>query len=203
MKSTPQKDVDASNPKIEAGSAILVQGEQDTITVDWEGPDDPLNPLNWPHGRKLFTIFLVSAVTFNVSLAATIFAPGVPKLMDEFHNTNDSLSGFLVSAYIVAFVLGPLIFAPLSELYGRSIIMQTANITFLIFTIICAVSQNMAMFVVFRLFQGLSGSVPIVLGAGIIGDLMPPEHRGKALSGWQLGPLLVSEWCADAGVTSC
>ncbi|KAH8705825.1 major facilitator superfamily domain-containing protein [Talaromyces proteolyticus] len=125
---------------------------------------------NWPQGRKLFIIFLVSAVTFNISLAATIFAPGVPKLMREFNSTSTSLSSFVVSAYIVSFILGPLVFAPLSELYGRSI--------------------NMPMFIVFRLLQGLSGSVPIVLGAGIIGDLMAPEHRGQVLSGWQLGPLL-------------
>ncbi|KID93370.1 polyamine transporter 1, partial [Metarhizium majus ARSEF 297] len=182
--------------KIEGGSvdndkSAETGGHGDTpITVNWDGPDDPANPLNWPHGRKLFIIFLISAVTFNVSLAATIFAPGVPKLMHEFNSTSTSLSSFVVSAYIVSFILGPLVFAPLSELYGRSIVMRTSNVTFLIFTIICAVSQNMPMFIVFRLLQGLSGSVPIVLGAGIISDLMVAEHRGKALSGWQLGPLL-------------
>jgi MFS family permease len=81
--------------------------------------------------------------------------------------------------------------APLSELYGRNVVMHTSNVTFLIFTIVCAVSNNIALFIVFRIFQGLAGCVPLVLGGGMIGDLMPAEKRGRALSGWQLGPLLV------------
>lgn len=182
-----------SEAKIEATAAAPAEKTtENPYIVTWDGPSDPANPLNWTHSVKLFTIILVSANTFNISLASTIFAPGVPQLMEEFGSNNTSLSGFVVSAYIVSFIFGPLIFAPLSELYGRNIVMQSSNVAFLVCTIICAVSKNLPMFIVFRLLQGLCGSVPLVLGAGTIGDLMAPEHRGKALSGWQLGPLLVS-----------
>ena len=34
--------------------------------VDWDGPEDPQNPMNWTSLRKWITIVLVSAVTFNV-----------------------------------------------------------------------------------------------------------------------------------------
>jgi hypothetical protein len=181
------------------------------VLVDWDSPDDPENPLNWPLRRKAFIIVIVSAVTFNISLAPTIFAPGVPLLLREFsshstssgssndegggaggENINTALASFAVSAYVVAFAIGPLVFAPLSELYGRNVIMWTSNALFLVFTIVCAVAPAVEVFVVFRILQGLAGCVPLVLGGGIIGDIMPPEKRGRALSGWQLGPLLVS-----------
>ena len=116
----------------------------------------------------------------------------MPKLLAEFNSDNAALAGFVVSAYIVPFTFGPLVFAPLSELYGRNVVMHSSNIAFLISTFICGASQNMAMFIIFRLLQGLAGCVPLTLGGGTIADLMPPEKRGKALSGWQLGPLLVS-----------
>lgn len=189
-RSKSRGEIDAGALQRERGG-IATDASDGDVVVDWEGPDDQANPMNWPEKRKLFTIVLVSANTFNVSLASTIFAPGVSKLMAEFHNTSNTLSGFVVSAYIVPFILGPLVLAPLSELYGRNVIMHTANLAFLVFTIICAVSQNMAMFVIFRLLQGLAGCVPLVIGGGTIGDLMPPEQRGKAMSGWQLGPLMV------------
>ncbi|KAI3340516.1 major facilitator superfamily domain-containing protein [Ustulina deusta] len=162
----------------------------DEVVVDWDGPNDPANPLNWSSARKTFIITVVSAVTFNISLVPTIFAPGVPLLLSEFHSESAALASFAVSAYVVPFAISPLIVAPLSELYGRNVVMNTANFAFLVFTIVCAVSNGIALFLVFRIFQGLAGCVPLVLGGGMIGDLVPPEKRGRALSGWQLGPLL-------------
>ncbi|KAI1275912.1 major facilitator superfamily domain-containing protein [Xylaria sp. FL0933] len=162
----------------------------DEVIVDWEGPDDPANPLNWSSARKTWIIMVISAVTFNVSLVPTISAPGVPLLLSEFHSESTALASFVVSAYVVPFAISPLVVAPLSELYGRKVVMNTANFAFLVFTIVCAVSNGIGLFLVFRVFQGVAGCVPLVLGGGMIGDLVPPEKRGRALSGWQLGPLL-------------
>jgi MFS family permease len=187
--------MEACHANTEGGVLYKVEEEikaSTEIIIDWEGQDDAANPLNWPPTRKTFIITLVSAMTFNVSLASTIFAPGVPQLMTEFGSDSAPLAGFVVSAYVVSFIFSPLVTAPLSELYGRNIVMHASNIGFLVFTVLCAVSQNLAMFIIFRLLQGLAGCTPLVLGGGTIGDLVPAEQRGKALSGWQLGPLLVS-----------
>ncbi|KAK5634254.1 hypothetical protein RRF57_009968 [Xylaria bambusicola] len=163
----------------------------DEVIVDWEGPDDPANPLNWSSARKTFIITLVSAVTFNISLVPTIFAPGVPLLLKEFHSDSTALASFLVSAYVIPFAISPLVVAPLSELYGRNVVMNAANFAFLVFTIVCAISNSIPLFLIFRVLQGGAACVPLVLGGGMIGDLVVPEKRGRALSGWQLGPLLV------------
>jgi MFS family permease len=112
--------------------------------------------------------------------------------MEEFHSSNEALASFVVSVYIIGFCVGPLVLSPLSELYGRSPVMHSSNIFFIIFSIACAVSTNLSMFIVFRLFMGLAGCPPLTLGGGTIADLMPPHKRGKALSIWTMGPLLVS-----------
>lgn len=49
----------------------------------------------------------------------------------------------------------------------------------------------MGMFIFFRLCQGISACPPLVLGGGTIGDLMAPVDRGRALTIWAMGPLLV------------
>ena len=36
----------------------------DPNIVDWDGPDDPTNPMNWPQWKVKAHIFLVSAITF-------------------------------------------------------------------------------------------------------------------------------------------
>ena len=37
---------------------------EDPNIVDWDGPDDPTNPMNWPAWKVKTQIFLVSAITF-------------------------------------------------------------------------------------------------------------------------------------------
>jgi hypothetical protein len=35
----------------------------DPNIVDWDGPDDPENPMNWPTSKKIASIGLVSLIT--------------------------------------------------------------------------------------------------------------------------------------------
>ncbi|KAE8553969.1 hypothetical protein EYB25_002507 [Talaromyces marneffei] len=123
-------------------------------------------------------------------MASSIFAPGVPQAMQDFHSTSSVLSTFVVSVFIVGFILGPLVLSPASEVYGRLPVTHAANIAFLVASILCAVSVNISMLIVFRLGMGLSGCVPVTLGAGFIADLMPMEKRGMALAIWTFGPLV-------------
>ncbi|KAI2631768.1 major facilitator superfamily domain-containing protein [Xylaria nigripes] len=171
-------------------SPVDISPGDTTVIVDWEGPGDPANPLNWSSARKTFIIVIVSAVTFNISLVPTIFAPGVPLLLEDFHSNSEALASFSVSSYVVPFVISPLLAAPLSELYGRNVVMNVSNFALLVFTVVCAVSNSAGLFLSFRVLQGLVGCVPLVLGGSMIGDLVVPEKRGRALSGWQIGPLM-------------
>lgn len=124
-------------------------------------------------------------------MASTVTAPAVPLIMVQFQQSNAELESFVVSVYILGFAFGPLVVAPLSELYGRSLILHITNLVFLVFNIACAVSTNLAMFTVFRLIVGLMACTPLTLGGGFIYDLMPPQHRARALTVWTTGPLLV------------
>ncbi|KAK2810023.1 hypothetical protein FQN49_008565 [Arthroderma sp. PD_2] len=176
--------------KEKAESSVGSREDEAPTLVDWDGPDDPANPLNWTSFKKWSIITLVSYITFVTSYGSTIFAPGVPALMKEFGNDSSTLSSFVVSIYILGFCLGPLVLAPLSELYGRSPVIHVANVSFLIFSVACAVSTNIGMFIFFRLMQGISGCPPLIIGGGTISDLMIPTERGRALSIWSMGPLL-------------
>ncbi|EUC26884.1 hypothetical protein COCCADRAFT_51095, partial [Bipolaris zeicola 26-R-13] len=174
-------------------NSTAVDDAEKTITpivVDWDSPNDQQNPMNWSKNKKWSTIALVAYITFVTSFGSTIFAPGVPELLREFHTTSDELATFIVSIYVLGFCVGPLFLAPLSEVYGRFPVYYIANILFLVFSIACAVSSGMGMFIFFRLCQGITACPPLVLGGGTIGDLMAPVDRGRALAIWSMGPLL-------------
>ncbi|KAH6695340.1 polyamine transporter 3 [Plectosphaerella plurivora] len=163
---------------------------RDPNIVDWDGPDDPENPQNWPEKKKWTNIALISGLTLVTPLGSSMFAPGIPAIMVEFKETSSIIATFVVSVYILGFAFGPLIVAPLSETYGRRHLYIWGNILFVIFSVGTALSQNMDMMLAFRFLMGLAGSVPITIGSGSIADMMPIEQRGRAMSAWALGPLL-------------
>ena len=123
-------------------------------------------------------------------LASSMFAPGVPEVMAEFHSTNTTLAGFVVSVYVLGYAFGPLIIAPLSELYGRLPVYHVSNILFVVFTVACAVASNLNMLIGFRFLQGTFGSTPLTIGGGTIADMIVQEKRGGVMAIWALGPLM-------------
>ncbi|KAK2612517.1 MFS transporter fsa7 [Conoideocrella luteorostrata] len=162
----------------------------DPDVVDWDSPDDPANPLNWTSAKKNLHVILVSLFTLVANLAATMFAPGAQELAEEFHITSTTVESMTVSLYVLGFALGPLVLAPLSELYGRLIIYHVYNIVYFAFTTGCAFSTNVAMFLVFRFICGCAASGPMSIGGGTVADVTLQEKRGKAMALFTMGPIL-------------
>ncbi|KAF4630957.1 hypothetical protein G7Y89_g7185 [Cudoniella acicularis] len=190
-KSEDKPDHNGSKEDIEKNSSeISAEESEDSNIVWWDGPDDTQNPLNFSHLLKSTNIALVSAICFVTPLASSMFTPGVPLLMAEFKSTNVVLASFVVSVYILGFAFGPLVLAPLSEIYGRLPIYHICNAGFLAFTIACALATNLNILIGFRFLAGIFGSAPLVNGGGTIADLVVQEKRGRAMSAFVLGPMV-------------
>ena len=110
--------------------------------------------------------------------------------MKTFNSTNETLGAFVTSVYLLGYSFGPLVIAPLSEIYGRAICYNICNFVFFIFSVACALAPNLGGLIVFRLLQGIAASCPITLGAGTIADMVPLEKRGAAMASWIMGPVL-------------
>jgi MFS family permease len=91
---------------------------------------------------------------------------------------------------MLGFAIGPLVLAPMSELYGRMWIYHICNVCFLAFTIGCAVSPSLGPFLACRFLAGCAGAAPMAVGGGTIADITPIEQRGKAMAAFGLGPLM-------------
>ena len=119
-----------------------------------------------------------------------MFAPSVPQVMVEFHSSSANLETFVISIFVLGFAFGPLIVAPVSEIYGRAPVYLISISLFLIFTAACAVSNSLGMLIAFRFLCGCAGSTAITLGGATIGDSFPRDKRGAAMAIWGLGPML-------------
>lgn len=162
----------------------------DDNIVDWDGPDDPKNPLNWTSRAKVFNTVLIIALTFMTPLASSMFAPGVPDVLKTFNSRSVTIAEIVVSIYILGFAIGPLLISPLSEIYGRYPVYVVCNVMFIVFTVACAVAGSMSQLVVFRFFAGCFGVCPVTLGGASISDLIAQDKRGAAMAMFGMGPLL-------------
>ncbi|KAJ5456894.1 hypothetical protein N7530_012168 [Penicillium desertorum] len=193
--STSASNREKLGPDLEIGPVDLSDGAKeakvkDPNIVDWDGPDDPENPLNWTSKRKITATCSIALITFLTPLGSSMFAPGVGQLVKDFNVTSTELSSFVVSVYLLGYCFGPLIIAPLSELYGRQYVYHVCNILYVIWTIACAFAPEIGSLVVFRFFAGFAGSCPLTIGAGSIADMFVQEQRGGAMAAWALGPLI-------------
>jgi MFS family permease len=105
-------------------------------------------------------------------LASSMFAPGVEDVMKEFGSSSSMLASFVVSVYVLGYMVGPFLIAPLSELYGRVPLYHACNVLFFIFTIACAVAQSLPQLIVFRLLAGVAGVCPLTIGSGTAGEFL-------------------------------
>lgn len=161
----------------------------DNNLVGWEAQDDPANPRNFPERRKWSILALVAAITFLSPLASSIFAPGIPFVNADFHNTSQLLGSFAVSVYVLGFAIGPLFLSPLSEIYGRAIVLNLSNVFFCAFVLGCALAPNLGALIAMRFLSGVGGSACLTIGTGVIADLFLPVQRGKAVALYSMGIL--------------
>ncbi|KAI8634670.1 major facilitator superfamily domain-containing protein [Xylariaceae sp. FL1651] len=162
----------------------------DERIIGWESQDDPEMPLNYSRRQKWVWVGLLSAMTLLTPFASSILSPAITVLAKEFGNTNAIVGSTTVSIYLLGYAVGPVIIAPLSEIYGRKTVLTSANVFFCLWQIGCALAPNIETLIVSRFFSGVGGAGCLTLGGVIVGDLFRPDQRGLAIGVWNLGPLL-------------
>jgi len=95
-----------------------------------------------------------------------------------------------VSLFVLGFAVGPLIWAPLSEMYGRQVIFSVSFAAFTAFNAGAACSQNIQTLLVLRFFAGSFGSSPFTNAGGQIADIFTASERGLAMGLFALAPFL-------------
>ena len=136
------------------------------------------------------TLTPVSSFTFISPVSSSMVAPALSAISKEFSITNEAVSSLTISIFVLAYAIGPLFLAPLSEMYGRVIVLQTSNLLYLFFNLGCGLAQTNTQMIIFRFLAGLGGSAPLALGGGVLSDLFAAEERGKAISIYGLAPVL-------------
>lgn len=116
--------------------------------------------------------------------------PVATRIVDDLEHGHSSRSAsvLLVTIWELGEAAGPLLIAPLSEVFGRYPVMNVCNVLFIAATVLAALSQTTSLFITARMLTGLAVASN-VLNPAIVGDIFASERRGSAMSWIQLAPL--------------
>jgi len=90
-------------------------------------------------------------------------APALGVMARDLHVSDPLVQSMILSVFVLAFAIGPLILAPCSEVYGRIPVLQVANLLFLAFNIGCGFANSAGLMVAFRFIAGLGGSASLAV----------------------------------------
>lgn len=179
---------------------ILPQKTSDgNILVDWYTTDDPANPQNWSNAKRGFVTSVICAYTFAVYTGSAIYTPSIGGVIERF-GVSPTDASLPLSLYVLAYGIGPLIFAPMSEIpiIGRSPVYASTFFIFVILSIPTPLVNNFAGLLVLRFLQGFFGSPCLANGPATMQDMYSLLKLPYAITVWvaaaycgpALGPLL-------------
>jgi EmrB/QacA subfamily drug resistance transporter len=86
---------------------------------------------------------------------------------------------WIFTAYLLGLTATMPLYGKLGDLYGRKRIFQVGIVLFMAGSALAGLSQSMLQLILFRGLQGLGGGALMTIPIAIIGDLVPPNERGR------------------------
>lgn len=155
------------------------------VLVDFDGPDDPYRPMNWPMHKKTSTLLLYGLTTMSATWASSSYSSGTYLVEREFH-VGSEVAILGTTLFLIGFGIGPLLWAPLSEVYGRRLAVLVPMFPSMCFSFASAVSKDFQSLMITRFFAGFFGAAPVTNTGGVLGDMFNPSQRGFAMAAYAM-----------------
>jgi DHA1 family bicyclomycin/chloramphenicol resistance-like MFS transporter len=133
-----------------------------------------------PHFAEF--VALIASLMALGALGIDSMLPALPVIGVDLHVKVENHLQWIVSIYFLGMGIGQLIFGILSDWLGRKRVLIGGVIIYVIFGLIAAASQNFAVLLILRLFQGMAVATTGVVTRSIIRDLYSGSKMAKVLS---------------------
>lgn len=146
-----------------------------------KGKEKPMEkkPLN------LFKICVLLSYISIASLSAAIITPALPTIGHVYHLNNANLQ-WVVSIFMIGYVLGQLIYGPIANRFGRLAAIRSGLLLNLIGIVICLFASEIhlsyGLLLLGRLVTALGAASGLACSQMLIHDLLPPQKAKHALA---------------------
>jgi EmrB/QacA subfamily drug resistance transporter len=145
--------------------------------------------LNSAKGRwVMVSSIMASSMAF---IDATALNVALPALQSIFHATSSELF-WILNAYLLMLTSLMLIGGSLGDKIGHKRVFMSGILIFIIGSAACGFSQNVLSLIIFRMVQGIGGSLMIPESLALISSTINESERGKAIGTWSAVASIVS-----------
>ena len=135
-----------------------------------------------PQASPTLLLILLAVATSLTSLSLLMLGPLLVALASEF-DTSVAVVGQLVGASAIAWGITAFLIGPISDTYGRRLVLLTGVMLMGVGILGSAVAWNYGSLLGFRLLTGVASAMVPAIAIASMADIFPPEGRGKAI-GW-------------------
>lgn len=144
-------------------------------------PNDPDDPKSWSRTRRWLITSVTLMMVVNCSFASSAPTGALTGIAKDF-GVSQVAANLVTTLFLSGYCAGPLIWAPLSEYYGRRYIFYVSFGGYFAFNFLCAWAPNFGGLLVGRFLTGTSASSAFSNGPGVLADLWEPIDRGIGMS---------------------
>lgn len=126
-------------------------------------------------------IVLLALLTAFPPLSTNMYLPAMPSLARQWQEPFWMINLTLVLFFLV-FSIFLLIYGPLSDRFGRKILLQTGISVYVAASFLCAFSQGVFSLIIFRMLQATGAASAAALSLAITKDIFEDYHREKILA---------------------
>lgn len=128
---------------------------------------------------------IVALGGFLMGFDASVIS-GVNKFVQIDFNLTDLQLGFSVSSLTIVAALAMVFSGPLSDRYGRKLMLKYCAVVFAISAIGSSIATSFIPFLIFRMLGGIGVGASLILAPMYIAEIAPAESRGRLVSFNQL-----------------
>ena len=126
-------------------------------------------------------ILLLGALSAFGPLSIDMYLPALPTIAADL-NVLPARAQLTLSAFLLGFGGGQLLYGPLSDRFGRRIPLLAALVVFVLATLGCALTKDMATLIACRFVQALGGCAGPVIARAVVRDLYERDQAARVLS---------------------
>jgi DHA1 family bicyclomycin/chloramphenicol resistance-like MFS transporter len=124
---------------------------------------------------------LLALLTAVGPLSTDMYLPSLPDITRLLTASAADVQ-LTLSAYLIGFALGQVVYGPLSDHHGRKPVLVAALGVFCVASLACAAAPSIKALIVARVLQAFGGSGAIVLARAIVRDLYDGVRAGRELA---------------------
>jgi DHA1 family bicyclomycin/chloramphenicol resistance-like MFS transporter len=137
--------------------------------------------MTYTERQSRIIILLLGFLAAIGPLSVDTYLPGLPAIATEFGVPGD-LAQRSLSSFFLGIAAGQVVAGPLSDCFGRRIVLLAGFALYFFATVLCAITKSIDMLIIARGLQGLSAAVSPAAGRAMVRDIWSGNQAARAMS---------------------